>query len=117
MSSDVEVVIELTSQITQRISGDPALYSHCPFLVPVRDSALKIHRRYRNSCSTCAREAKNKAFGAIANAMTSLIVEEAKKQPNELAAFKDVVRRILNSNADKILVRYTKDNVPGELQF
>lgn len=112
------VILELTTQIVIRISGDPALYVAAPFLEPMRKPALSLHQKYRDPhCPKCVQDAKFKAFQAVANAMTALLTAEAAQAPNRLAAFKDVVRKILNMPVDQVVVRYKKAGKDAELQF
>lgn len=111
------VVLELTTAVVLRISGDPALYQAAPFLEPMREPALRLHAKYRNVCTNCAKEAKAKAFGAIACAMTSLLVEESRKAPNLLGAFKETVGKLLKMHLDQVSVRYQKDGEAAELRF
>lgn len=111
-------IVELTTQIVIRISGDPALYSAAPFLEPMRKPALNLHQKYRDPhCPKCVQEAKIQAFKAVANAMTSLLVAEHAQTPNRLAAFKQAAGNILNMKVDQILVTYKQGGKDAVLQF
>ncbi len=111
-------IVELTTQVVIRISGDPALYTAAPFLEPMRKPAMNLHQKYRDpNCPKCVQDAKLQAFRAVGNAMTSLLAAENAQSPNRLGEFKKVIANILKMKVDQVTVRYRQGGKDVVLQF
>jgi hypothetical protein len=110
-------VLDLKPLIALRIAGDPALYAEAPFLAPMQEAAMRVARKFGRGCADCQKPARDTAGRQVASAMAALIMAESNSSPNGLNAFKEVVRRILNTKFDQVLIRYLKDGQQQVFQF
>jgi hypothetical protein len=110
-------VMDLKPLIALRIAGDPALYAAAPFLVPMKKAAMAVAKKFGAGCSKCQKAAQMAAGVQVASAMAALIVAERDRGMEQLNAFKDIVRKILNTQFDHVLIRYAKDGKKQVFQF
>lgn len=112
-------VLDITPEVILKITAHPALYTEAPFLNPMRDSALGVHRKMAGRCAGCGRKAYLEAGKAMMRAFINLTLAESAKQPNGLPRMKEAMKKLLNSPFDEVRMAYT---LPGsdktaELRF
>lgn len=110
-------VLELTPLLILRLGGDPALYVQAPFLGPMKKPALSLAARFKNVCTTCMKNARDKAADQMAGAFASLVLAESAQTPNRLPALKEAINRLLGTQHVEIMLRYRKDGRGEELLF
>ena len=99
-------VVTLNADIVMRLTADPALYAVAPFLEPMRDPAMRIHKKLGAHCKSCARMALQRAAVHLSNAFVKLVADEYNRHPNTLLALKGTMAKILNTQIDEVRVQY-----------
>jgi hypothetical protein len=110
-------VMDLRPIIAIRVAGDPALYAEAPFLEPMKSAAMRTAIKFGKGCTKCKEAARTRAGQQIASAMAALILAESGRSPNRLEDLKVVMRKILNTKFDQLLIRYLKDGKQQVFQF
>jgi hypothetical protein len=110
-------VMDLKPLVALRIAGDPALYAEAPFLAPMKEAAMRVAKKFGVNCSQCQKIAQTRAGHQVASAMAALIMAEHGKGMSQLNSFKEVVRKILNTQFDRVLIRYAKDGRKQVFEF
>jgi hypothetical protein len=110
-------LLDLTPDLIFRITGDPAIYTQAPFLLPIQKPALSLNARFRGACTNCAKAAKHRAAIQLANAFSALVVAESDKTPNALPALRGAIHAILHTPDSPIQLRYFKAGKESLLSF
>lgn len=112
-------VLTIDVNVILKITAHSSLYAEAPFLAPMRDSALGVHKKMAGRCTGCHRKAFLEAGKAMLRAFTSLTVAEFAKSPNGLSRMKAAIGKLLNSHFDEIRLSYVPagGNQTAELKF
>lgn len=110
--------INLDPSMVSRLTEDPALYVEVPYLVPMKDTALMIHKKLPRGCSGCHKGARAKAWASLTNAFGRLTIDEAKKTPNGLHRLRNYIqRRFALKPGTPITLQYTENGKDSVLNL
>lgn len=88
--------LTLTKDQIIKITSEPSVFKEFPFLGPIKEPALKLALRLSSAgCTACTRRALEPTIVAMGGAFCRLVVDESKKTPNSIAAFRTKVLSIL----------------------
>lgn len=104
------VAVNLDAAMIGRLTEDPALYVEVPFLLPMKDSALRIHKRLPSNCRNCQKAARRKALKSLADAFRRLTLDGSKQSTvNSLKLRSYILRRFNLDSGTPITLQYTDD--------
>lgn len=104
------IAINLDAEMIGRVTVDPALYVEAPFLLPIKDSALNIHKKLPSNCRTCQKAARRRALKSLAGAFQRLTLEASRQAPESLTQLRSyVLRRFDLPSGTPITLQYTDD--------
>jgi hypothetical protein len=111
--------LDITPEVILKITAHPSLYTEAPFLNPMRDSALNVHRKMAGKCTRCQRKAYLEAGKAMMRAFARLVEAEYAKAANGLPKMKEAIGKLLNSQFSEIRLVYIPagSNRTAELKF
>ena len=101
-----------------RVAIEESTYEVAPFLLPVKEPALKLGKLLKASgCSSCAMASYDKPIVALAGAVATLILDEAKKTPNEIPVFKAHLLKTLGIPETGFKIEYVVNGKNDEFTF
>lgn len=111
--------LKLTNEVIQRVTAEPTLYEELPFLLPVKESAIRIALQLqRAGCTSCHKRAMRPVMAALAGAFTRLVVDEAKKPENKLPQLRERINKIIGGSHEAVVISYQDpDKREAELSF
>lgn len=109
--------LELTSEMMFKLGGDPATYASAPFLEPMKIAALTKAAQYKGGCPTCQKGAQMRDAQLVGAAMARLLYGTYQENRGALKAFKSTALKILNNQAEELIVRFKINGVPQHIQF
>ena len=102
------VAINLDAEMIGRLTEDPALYVEVPFLLPMKTTALSVHKKLPRNCTSCQKVARRRALKSLANAFSRLTLDESKRSPNGLPRLRSyTLRRFALAPSTPITLQYT----------
>jgi hypothetical protein len=104
------VAINLDAAMIGRLTEDPALYVEVPFLLPMKDSALSIHKKLPSNCSTCQKNARRRALKSLASAFQRLTLDGSKRSAADSLKLRSyIIRRFNLPSGTPITLQYTDE--------
>jgi len=102
------VAINLDADMIGRLTEDPALYVEVPFLLPMKTTALNLHKRLPRGCTTCQKAARRRALKSLAGAFQRLTLEGSKRSTAESLKLRSyILRRFALDSGTPITLQYT----------
>lgn len=110
--------LKLTDELVLRVLSEVTIYTQFTFLAPIRDPALRLALQLQKAgCRGCAKRALRPAMAALSGAFTKLVVDEAKKTPNQLPLLRDRIKQIIGGSFDEVLISYQDKGSPAQIAF
>lgn len=109
--------MNITIEEIFKATGQPYLYLKAPFLMPMHQSSMNVHKKFAGKCKPCMKRAYVASMNAIGSAFCNLTLQESTKQPNQLAALKAALNTILNREIKEVIISYKVKNEDKEVRF